>query len=78
MSNKEICPSLCNPQGFISAFKVKEIRMQRNEISDNMGSRKILGFPILDEVQRSAVSHQECSLAINNNCIEKAENFLRK
>ncbi|XP_019709246.2 uncharacterized protein [Elaeis guineensis] len=69
--DKEIGPSLCNPQGFISAFKVKEIRMQRNEISDNMGSRKILGFPILDEVQRSAVSHQECSLAINNNCIEK-------
>ncbi|KAG1347854.1 hypothetical protein COCNU_06G016830 [Cocos nucifera] len=69
--DKETGPSLCNPQGFTSALKVKEIRMQRNEISANMGSRKILGFPILDEVQQSAVSHQECSLTKNNNCIEK-------
>ncbi|XP_026659375.2 uncharacterized protein LOC103704441 isoform X1 [Phoenix dactylifera] len=73
--DKESGLSLCNPQGSTSILQDMEISVQKNEISDDFSSRRILGFPILEKVQQGAVSRQECSLTDESMCIEKDIRF---
>ncbi|KAG1368611.1 hypothetical protein COCNU_14G010790 [Cocos nucifera] len=69
--DKESGPRICNPPGFTSILQDMEISMQKNEISDNFSSRRILGFPNLEKDPQSAVARQECSLTNESMCIEK-------